>query len=59
MFSPVEFLLLFPAVDFDALFVALREVEYDGPVIMEPYCKLIRSDEALERSIAFMREKMQ
>lgn len=45
--------------DFDALFAALREAEYDGSVIMEPYCKLIRSDEALERSIAFMREKMQ
>ena len=46
------------AFDFDALFDALREVEYDGPVIMEPYYKLIGSDEALERSIAFMREKM-
>ena len=44
--------------DFDALFAALREVEYEGPVIMEPYSKLIGSDEALERSIAFMREKM-
>ena len=44
--------------DFDALFAALKEVEYDGPVIMEPYLRLIGSDEALGRSIAFMREKM-
>jgi len=44
--------------DFDALFAALKEVRYDGPVIMEPYYRLIESGEALERSIAFMREKM-
>jgi len=44
--------------DFDALFDALRVAKYDGPIIMEPYCKLIGSNEALERSIAFMREKM-
>lgn len=44
--------------DFDALFAALKEAGYDGPVMMEPYAKLIESDEALERSIAFMRNKM-
>ena len=44
--------------DFDTLFSALREVGYHGPVIMEPYYKLIGSDKALERSIALMREKM-
>jgi len=44
--------------DFDTLFDALKKVEYDGPVIMEPYYKLIGSDEALECSIAFMKEKM-
>jgi len=44
--------------DFGALFEALREVGYDGPVIMEPYLKLIQSEEALERSIAFMRNIM-
>ena len=45
-------------VDFDALMKALRSVGYDGPVIMEPYLALIKSDEALLRSIAFMRNKM-
>ena len=44
--------------DFDALMEALAEIGYDGPVIMEPYLKLIKSDEALLRSIAFMRDKM-
>jgi len=44
--------------DFEALFTVLKDVGYDGPVIMEPYAKLIESDEALERSVAFMREKM-
>jgi len=46
------------AFDYDALFAAFKEVGYDGPVIMEPYDKLIGSDEAIEHSIAFMREKM-
>jgi len=45
--------------DFDALFAALKKVGYDGPVIMEPYLKLIHSDAALERSIAFLRDKME
>lgn len=44
--------------DFDALMKALAETGYDGPVIMEPYLKLIKSGEALLRSIAFMRDKM-
>lgn len=44
--------------DFDRLLTALNGVGYDGPVIMEPYLKLIESDEALMRSIAFMRERM-
>ena len=41
-----------------ALMKALAETGYDGPVIMEPYLKLIKSGEALLRSIAFMRDKM-
>lgn len=44
--------------DFEALMRALRSVGYDGPVIMEPYLALIKSDETLLRSIAFMRNKM-
>ena len=44
--------------DFGALMRALRTVGYDGPVIMEPYLALIKSDEALMRSIAFMRDIM-
>ncbi|MBE5799913.1 MAG: sugar phosphate isomerase/epimerase [Clostridiales bacterium] len=44
--------------DFGALMRALADVGYDGPVIMEPYLALITSDEALLRSIAFMRNKM-
>jgi len=43
--------------DFDALFAALRDEGYDGPVIMEPYLRMIKSDEALLRSIAYVREK--
>lgn len=45
--------------DFGALFAALRKAEYDGPVIMEPYLKLIKSDEALSRSIAFLKNKIE
>ena len=45
-------------VDFGALIRALRSVGYDGPIIMEPYLGLIKSDKALERSIAFMRNQM-
>ena len=46
------------AFDFGVLMKALRDVEYDGPVIIEPYLALIESDEALLRSIAFMRNMM-
>ena len=41
--------------NFGALIAALREIGYDGPVVMEPYLALIQSEEALLRSIAFMR----
>lgn len=44
--------------DFKALMQELREAGYDGPVIMEPYLALIESEEALLRSIAFMRNIM-
>ena len=44
--------------DFEALLKALRCVKYDGPVVMEPYQKLIQSDEALRRSIAYMKNIM-
>ena len=44
--------------DFGALFAALREIGYCGPVILEPYLALIRSDEALLRSLSFLREGM-
>ncbi len=44
--------------DFDALIKALQDVGYVGPIIMEPYLALIKGDEALERSIAFMRDIM-
>lgn len=45
--------------DFDALVRALFAVGYHGPVILEPYQALIKSDEALRRSIAFMRKKIE
>ena len=44
--------------DFGALMAALKEIQYQGPIIMEPYLKLIENDEALLRSIAFMRDIM-
>lgn len=44
--------------DFGAFFAALRQNGYKGPVILEPYQTLIRSDEALMRSIAFIKDKM-
>ena len=43
------------AFDFRRLFAALEYVGYDGPVMIEPYLALIKSDEALMRSISFMR----
>ena len=47
------------AFDFDALFALLGEMRYDGPVILEPYLQLIKNDDALERSIAFLRAGIQ
>lgn len=44
--------------DFDALMRALRAVSYNGPVVIEPYSGLIKSDESLLESIAFMRNIM-
>ena len=44
--------------DFAALFAALQAAGYDGPVILEPYWKMIKSDEALLRSIAYLRHLM-
>ena len=45
--------------DFEKLIAVLREMNYDGAVIMEPYLALIDSDEALIRSIAHMRRVME
>jgi len=44
--------------NFDRLFAALDAVGYGGPVILEPYLKLIKSDGALEKSLFFLRDKM-
>ena len=41
--------------DFGALFTSLAEAGYDGPVIIEPYLRLIKSEEALLASIRSMR----
>ena len=46
------------SIDWADAMHALAEIGYDGPIIMEPYLKLIKSGEALLRSIAFMRDKM-
>jgi len=45
--------------DFDALFAALHQTEYNGPVIIEPYLRLIESMDTLERSISFVRSKIE
>lgn len=45
--------------NFDALFAALGETDYRGPVILEPYLELISSEAALLRSIAFLRGAME
>ena len=37
--------------DFTAFIRALRRVNYAGAVIVEPYLALVKSDEALEKSI--------
>ena len=44
--------------DFAGLFSLLDEMGYGGPVILEPYLGLISGEEALLRSIAFLRETM-
>ena len=41
--------------DFGALFTSLAEAGYDGPVIIEPYLRLIKSEDALLASIRSMR----
>lgn len=41
--------------DFPALFRELSGIGYDGPVVLEPYLALIKSREALERSIVYLR----
>lgn len=45
--------------DFEALFTALTEIGYDGPVIEEPYSALVRSDEALMQSVQYVRDVME
>ena len=44
--------------DFCRFFGQLRAMGYGGPVILEPYLALIKSDEALERSIAHLKNVM-
>jgi len=44
--------------DFERFFLALREVRYDGPVILEPYLKIIQSEEALLKALRFLKDKM-
>lgn len=46
------------AFDFDRLFDALGEVGYGGPVILEPYLKLIKDRGALLDALRFLRKKM-
>ena len=42
--------------DFSTLFSVLQRTGYTGPVIVEPYLALIESDEALIRSVAYLRD---
>ena len=44
--------------DFVGFFALLRSLGFGGPVILEPYLALIKSDEALMRSIAHLRNAM-
>ena len=46
------------AFDFDALFTTLTEIGYTGPVVVEPYLALIDDDQALVRSVDFLRGRM-
>lgn len=41
--------------DFDAFILALKREGYDGPIIVEPYLALIRSDEKLRQSLNKMK----
>ncbi|MBR5288756.1 MAG: sugar phosphate isomerase/epimerase [Clostridia bacterium] len=45
--------------DFDRLFAALRAIGYDGPVILEPYQKMMKSDQALLGSLDYLRSRME
>lgn len=45
--------------DFGALFAHLAGVGYAGPVILEPYLALVKSEAALLSAVAFLREKME
>jgi len=45
--------------DFDGFFCALRSVDYSGPVILEPYRKMIRSEQALISALECLRSKME
>ena len=44
--------------DFDQFFSRLGDAGYDGPVILEPYSKLVKGEDALMKSLAFLREKI-
>lgn len=44
--------------DFGALFAALGRMGYAGPVVLEPYLALIADEQALLRSLAFLRAAM-
>ncbi|MBP3656852.1 MAG: sugar phosphate isomerase/epimerase [Clostridia bacterium] len=45
--------------DFRKLIDTLKDIGYNGPVIMEPYLAMISSDNALEASIAYMQRVLQ
>lgn len=44
--------------DFNALSSMLREISYDNTVILEPYLRLVTDEDALLRSIAFLRSTL-
>lgn len=44
--------------DFERFFLALREIGYEGPVILEPYLRIVQSEEALLKSLEFLKDKM-
>ena len=45
--------------DFGAFFTELRDMGYRGAVILEPYLALIKSDEALDVSISYLRKALE